>query len=222
MKKIFLNIALVAFIGTAMVSCKDNSKDATTGEEKDAVEAADTASNYNVDTSKSVIMWKGEKPTGIHTGTIKLSGGSVAVTDNQLEAGNFTIDMNSLENSDLEGDMKANLESHLKGTVEGKEGDFFNVNEFPKATFEITSIEGTQYQPIVKGNLTIKGKTHNVEFPAMVSYPENTIFLKSKKFMIDRTKWDVNYGSKSIFDNLGDKFINDQMEIQVELHANKV
>lgn len=221
MKKIFLNIALVAFVGTTVIACKDNKKDATTGEEQDVVEATDSASNYTVDTSKSVIMWKGEKPTGTHTGTIKLAGGSVAATDRQLEAGNFTINMNSIEVTDLEGESKANLEAHLKGTVEGKEGDFFNVNEYPEATFEITSIEGTQYEPVVKGNLTIKGKTNNVEFPATVSYPGNTIFLKSKKFMVDRTKWDVNYGSKSIFDNLGDKFINDEMEIQVELHANK-
>ena len=73
----------------------------------------------------------------------------------------------------------------------------------------------------MKGNLTIKGKTNPVSFNATVSYPGDTMFLKSEKFKIDRTKWDVNYGSKSVFDNLGDKFISDDMELQIELHASK-
>ncbi len=162
------------------------------------------------------------KPTGTHTGTISLANGEIMVNDRNIEAGTFTIDMKSIVVTDLEaGDGKENLEAHLMGTVEGKEGDFFNVTEYPTATFEITSIEGDQYKPTVKGNLTIKGKTNPVSFNATVSYPGDTMFLKSEKFKIDRTKWDVNYGSKSVFDNLGDKFISDDMELQIELHASK-
>lgn len=117
----------------------------------------------------------------------------------------------------MEGEDKANLEAHLKGTVEGKEGDFFNVKEYPTAKFEMTGYENN----MVKGNLTIKDKTHAIEFPATVTMEGDKMMLKSETFEIDRTKWGVNYGSKSVFPNLGDKFINDTMKITVSLVANK-
>ncbi len=162
-------------------------------------------------------MWEGSKPTGTHHGTIQLESGTIHLNEGKVEAGNFVIDMNSITDEDLEGDQKANLEAHLKGTVEGKEGDFFNVNEFPTAKFEMTGIENN----IVKGNLTIKNKTNAVEFPATVTMEGDKLMLKSETFELDRTKWDVNYGSKSIFPNLGDKFISDTMKITVSLVATK-
>ena len=221
MKKHIAIFILALGVGAIFTSCNDT-KEAKTTEAETVATAESTATMYTVDTNKSTINWLGSKPTGTHTGTIKVASGEVAVTDGTLTSGNFVIAMKSIEVTDLEaGNGKESLESHLMGTVEGKEGDFFNVNQFPNATFEITSIEGDKYYPIVKGNLTLKGKTNNIEFPATVSYPGETMFLKSKKFTIDRTKWDVNYGSKSVFDNLGDKFISDDMELEIELHANK-
>lgn len=74
---------------------------------------------------------------------------------------------------------------------------------------------------MINGNLTIKDKTNPIEFPATVSEQGNSVTIKSEPFMIDRTKWGVNYGSKSVFDNLGDKFIDDDMEITVSIVANK-
>jgi len=219
MKKLLLNVAMIAIVATAFTSCKDGKKDATTGEDKDAVEATDSAIDYKVNTETSVINWMGEKPTGTHTGTIKLSNGTLAVNNKMIEAGKFNIDMNSIENQDLEGEAKANLESHLKGTVEGKEGDFFNVNKYPDATFELTGVTTENGKTMVNGNLTMKEKTNNISFPAAVTFEGDNMTLKSEKFMIDRTKWDVNYGSKSLFDNLGDKFISDNIELQIELQA---
>lgn len=219
MKKLLLNVAMIAIVATAFTSCKDGKKDATTGEDKDAVEATDSAIDYKVNTETSVIHWMGEKPTGTHTGTIKLSNGTLAVNNKMIEAGKFNIDMNSIENQDLEGEAKANLESHLKGTVEGKEGDFFNVNKYPDATFELTGVTTENGKTMVNGNLTMKEKTNNISFPAAVTFEGDNMTLKSEKFMIDRTKWDVNYGSKSLFDNLGDKFISDNIELQIELQA---
>ena len=95
------------------------------------------------------------------------------------------------------------------------------MNEFPFANFEITSVTGEGSKLTVSGNLTIKDKTHNIEFPAVISYEGNDMHLKSEAFSIDRTKWGVNYGSKTIFGDLGDKFINDEIELVVELHASK-
>ena len=192
-----------------------------TTEEKEVVTPTTEALTYTVDVEKSVIKWKGDKPTGTHSGTINLSSGTISVNGTNPEAGNFSIDMNSIACTDLDGEMKSNLEAHLKGTVEGKEGDFFNVTEFPSANFVITSVKGEGDNTIVGGNLTIKEKTNNIEFPASITYTGDTMSLVSKPFNIDRTKWDLNYGSKSIFDNLGDKFINDEIGLEIELHASK-
>lgn len=220
MKKTITLFTVVFCTALLFTACNDTKEKDTKTEE--AAVATESSTVYSVDTDKSIINWSGSKPTGTHTGTIALITGDVIVNDKTLEAGKFTVNMNSIVVTDLEaGDGKENLEAHLMGTVEGKEGDFFNVTKFPTAYFEITSIEGDQYKPTINGNLTLKDKTNPVSFNATVSYPGNTIFLKSEKFTIDRTKWDVNYGSKSVFDNLGDKFISDDMELQIELHGSK-
>lgn len=216
MKSTFLKITLLAFITVGAFSCKNNEKEAEMPTEE-AAEATEMATEYTVDTAASQIMWEGSKPTGKHNGTIQLSSGTVHLNNGNVEAGEFVIDMNSITDEDLEGDDKANLESHLKGTVEGKEGDFFNVKEYPTAKFEMTGIENN----MVKGNLTIKNKTNAIEFPAQVTMEGDKMMLKSETFAIDRTKWDVNYGSKSVFPNLGDKFISDDIMITVSLVANK-
>jgi|SRR5690606_21894905 len=217
MKSTFLKISLMAFIAMGAFACKNNTEKEADVSLEEAAEATEMAVAYNVDTEASQIMWEGEKPTGKHNGTIKLASGTVSANNGTVEAGNFVIDMNSITDEDLEGEQKANLEAHLKGTVEGKEGDFFNVKEYPNAKFEMTGIENN----VVKGNLTIKDKTNAIQFPATVTIDGDKMMLKSETFEIDRTKWDVNYGSKSIFPNLGDKFINDEIKITVSLVATK-
>ena len=221
MNKLVLNFAVIAFTFMGLVACKGNGNKATTSEEQDVAEATTEATEYTVNTEKSVIKWVGAKPTGSHNGTVKLSSGTLSANNREIQAGNFTIDMNSITDLDLEGEKKANLEAHLKGTAEGKEGDFFNVTKYPTATFELTDVSGEGGDVTVRGNLTIKDVTHNIEFPAVVSFPGDEVFLKSKPFSIDRTKWNVNYGSKSVFDNLGDQFINDEVELVIELHGSK-
>ncbi len=216
MKSTTLKITMLAFLAVGAFSCKNAEKETETVTEK-AAEATETAVEYKVDTDASQIMWEGSKPTKTHNGTIALSSGTFHVNEGAVEAGNFVIDMNSINVEDLEGDGKANLEAHLKGTAEGKEGDFFNANKYPTAKFEMTGIENN----VVKGNLTIKDKTNAVEFPATVTMEGDKMTLKTEKFELDRTKWGVNYGSKSIFPNLGDKFVSDAMTITLSLVATK-
>ncbi|CAM3444869.1 hypothetical protein AEQU2_02362 [Aequorivita lipolytica] len=206
----------MAFITVGAFSCKNTEKDAE-AMNAEAAEATEMATEYSVDPAASQIMWEGAKPTGKHHGTINLTSGTIFLNNGKAEAGNFAFDMNSINVEDLEGEDKANLEAHLKGTVEGKEGDFFNVKEFPTAKFEMTGIENN----MVKGNLTIKDKTNVVEFPATVTMDGDKMMLKSEPFEIDRTKWGVNYGSKSIFPSLGDKFINDAIIVTISLVATK-
>ncbi len=216
MKFTFLKITLMAVIALGAFSCKNNDKEAQEMTEEVA-EATEMATEYTVDTAASKIVWGGEKPTGKHHGTIALSEGTIFLNNGMVEAGNFTFDMNSITVEDLEGEQKANLEAHLKGTVEGKEGDFFNVKEYPTAKFEMTGIENN----MVKGNLTVKGKTNAIEFPAKVTVEGDKVTLQSESFEIDRTKWDVNFGSKSIFPDLGDKFVNDAITLSVVVVATK-
>lgn len=221
MKKTVLNFFMIASIAIASVGCKNDNREARTEEARDAAIANAEAVEYHVDPNSSVIEWEGRKPTGTHTGTIDISEGSFYANDSIVESGTFVIDMNSITVTDLEGEDRENLEAHLKGTVEGKEGDFFNVNEYPDAQFEVTGISEENGQTMLQGNLTMRGETKNVEFPVNIDRNDNGIELTSETFTIDRTKWKVNYGSKSVFDSLGDNFINDEITLTIKVKANR-
>lgn len=220
MKNRILTLFMAAALGLT-VSCKnDKSAEATDAEE--VKEASATAAVYTVDASNSKIDWTGSKPTGKHTGTIAIKEGTVTVNGTDLESGKFMIDMNSITVTDLTGEEKQGLEAHLKGTGKPEaEDEFFNVKKFPTATFELTKAVTENGKTNVEGNLTVKGITKNVKFPATVAVNGDTVTIMSDTFAINRTEWNVNYGSKSVFDNLGDKFINDDIELKVSLTAKK-
>lgn len=221
MKKVFLNAFVVASLGLAVVGCKDNKNEANVEDAKEAATAEAEAMEFKVDTAASTIDWQGDKPTGSHTGTIQVTSGSFMANDSTIQSGTFVIDMKSIEVTDLEGEEKANLEAHLMGTVEGKEGDFFNVNKYPEAKFEVTGITEKDGQSMLQGNLTMKEETKNISFPVSISKDGDTYSITSEEFTIDRTDWNVNYGSKSVFDGLGDKFINDDIQLKIDLKAKK-
>lgn len=221
MKKTIFNLFMIAGITVATVGCKNENKEANTEDAQEVAVANTEAFEFMVDTTASVIAWKGEKPTGTHTGTIKLSQGAFKANDSVVESGTFVVNMKSLEVTDLEGEDKLKLENHLMGTVEGKEGDFFNVEKYPNTTFEVTGISQKDGKTMLQGNLTMKEETKNVEFPVSLNINGDTLELTSDSFVIDRTKWGVNYGSKSVFDSLGDKFINDEIELTINLKAYK-
>jgi polyisoprenoid-binding protein YceI len=109
----------------------------------------------------------------------------------------------------------------LKGTVEGKEGDFFNVTQFPTGAFEVTGVSDEGGKTMLSGNLTLKGVKQNITFPVSVANVGDELTITSDAFTIDRTKWGVNYGSKTVFDNLGDKFISDEIELKINVVAYK-
>jgi len=165
-----------------------------------------------VDVSKSVVNWKGHKVTGSHEGTIDLKNGELNYTGDVLVGGSFTIDMTSLNCTDLEGEYKGKLEGHLQSP------DFFNVAEFPAATFTITKVaaKGTPGDYKVTGDLTIKGITKSIKFYAKVESTDAGKVYTSD-ITIDRTDFNVRYGSGNFFDNLGDKTIYDEFELNVKL-----
>jgi polyisoprenoid-binding protein YceI len=213
---------LFAVIFTAL-SCQDKAKKSNTSDAQAAAMSASNHSQFDLIIEESKVDWKGFKPTGTHTGTIALEKGDLATDGGKLQSGTIVIDMSSINVTDLEGDDKADLEAHLKGTVAGKKGDFFNTTEFPKAIFEITSTESLAAgKTTLSGNLEMKGQKHNITFPVNITNSGDMMTIESKAFTIDRTQWGINYGSKSVFDNLGDTFINDEIELKFTVKAKKV
>ncbi|WP_108866267.1 YceI family protein [Aquimarina aquimarini] len=220
MKIRFISALAIAALAISAFSCKGEKKNETEATSAEEVkEAPVEAVTYTVDAASSSIDWVGFKPTEKHTGTIKLASGTLTAKEGVLESGSFVIDMTSINVTDLEGDEKAGLEGHLKGEGEGKEDHFFNVAKYPKATFEITGITEKEGKTYLEGNFTLKGIKKNISFPITTSVEGNAITLTTEAFTINRTDWGVNYGSKSVFENLGDKFIKDDIELKVSLKA---
>ncbi|MDD4516496.1 YceI family protein [Massilibacteroides sp.] len=171
----------------------------------------------SVDLSASVINWKGFKPAGSHHGILSIKSGELYVDGDQLKSGNFVLDMTSINVQDLEsGQGKEKLEGHLKSA------DFFDVENYPEGKFTITGVEvlsGGEYTHRISGNLTLKDVEKNISFDAKITNNGDTYTATTATFTIDRTQWGVNYGSKNIFKDLKDSFINDEMEISITLVA---
>ncbi|WP_052444673.1 YceI family protein [Flammeovirga sp. OC4] len=176
--------------------------------------------SYKVDTEKSFIKWTGKKITGSsHYGKLKLASGTVAVSENQISTNSeFNIDMTTISVDDIPADDKLNKK--LKGHLENN--DFFNVTEFPAATFKINKIAKGEKEGMidVTGDLTIKGITNSVSFPAHIMNHDGTIHAMAD-ISFDRTKYDIKYKSSSFFSDLGDKAINDKIELELHLYAQK-
>jgi polyisoprenoid-binding protein YceI len=175
---------------------------------------------FTANAEKSKIDWHGAKVTGEHNGTINLKSGQLMVENGMLIGGSFEIDMNSIVNLDLEDkEWNAKLVNHLKSD------DFFSSATYPVAKFEISEVSelkksDSDHNIMVKGNLTIKNKTNSIEFPASFKL-EGENAMASAKIVVDRSKFDVRYGSGSFFDNLGDKLIYDDFDLKINLVAEK-
>jgi polyisoprenoid-binding protein YceI len=160
-----------------------------------------------VKVDQSKVTWKGEKLTGHHEGTITLKSGVLKFDGETLVSGNFVMDMTSIIVTDLEGDGKAKLEGHLKSD------DFFGIDNHKTASLKITKakkLDEKNYE--VSGDLAIKGVTEPITFNMMVSGDKATAAV-----IIDRTKYGIRYGSASFFDNLKDKAIYNDFNLNVVL-----
>lgn len=163
----------------------------------------------------TIIKWKGVKITGEHTGIIKLKSGTINLKDGKITNGFFEIDMNTIENTDMEGEWKEKLEGHLKSE------DFFHTEKYPVSKFEITSVKSTDDKTCnITGKLTIKEITNNISFPATVEVTKNKITTDAE-ITIDRTMWDIRYGSGKFFEGLGDKMIYDDITFKLKITAVK-
>ena len=169
-----------------------------------------SAQTYQAIPSKSVLKWNGKKVTGEHYGKIGLKEGSFTIENNKVTEGRFVIDMTSMTNEDLEGEWNEKLIGHLKSD------DFFGVETYPEALLVIKeSSKLVNNKAKIKGDLTVKGITHPIEFEATQS--GNTF---KAEVTVDRTLYNVRYGSGKFFDNLGDKTIYYNFTLNVEIVAN--
>ncbi|MGB5190834.1 YceI family protein [Robiginitalea sp.] len=160
-----------------------------------------------VKTKESKVAWKAYKVTGSHNGTVDLKSGTLMFDNDKLTGGEFTVDMTTLVATDLEGESRQKLEGHLKSD------DFFSVASNPNATLVFTNVKSTgknSYE--VTGNLTVKNITKPVTFDVSVYGSKATATMK-----VDRTQFEVKYGSGSFFDDLGDKTIYDEFDLVVDL-----
>jgi polyisoprenoid-binding protein YceI len=171
---------------------------------------------YKVDTTASNIAWVGYKVTGKHNGDVKMKGGSLSVDKGVITGGSFEIDMNSITCADLQGEYAGKLVGHLKSD------DFFGAAKFPTAKFVITRAIPTDSKGGYKiiGNLTIKEATKEVRFNATSSMANGAITANGT-LKIDRSDYNIRFGSGTFFENLGDKTIYDEFDLTVSLTAKK-
>ena len=180
------------------------------------------AKALNADLEASSIEWLGTKPTGTHFGTLAIKEGTIYVKDGKMVGGNFTMDMNGISVNDIKAvAMSQKLVTHLKSA------DFFQVDSFPTASFMFTTIipidnaqatmDGLNPTHRIEGNLTMKGVTRKVKIAAQIDINSEGVQAKTPQFVLNRTEWNVNYGSKSVFANLKDNFISDEIGIAITL-----
>jgi polyisoprenoid-binding protein YceI len=187
-------ITLITLLSFASVAQKTNTK------------------KIDIDLKQSKLEWIGKKLGGEHYGEIQLASGHLAFTKNKLTGGIFEMDMASITCVDITNE-KSNkrLVDHLKSE------DFFSVVRFPKSTFTITKVESksaTEY--MVTGNLAIKGKANQITFTAKLNTVNNQTVAEAT-IVFDRSKYDVKFGSQSFFENIGDKLVYDDVDMNVKL-----
>lgn len=200
----------------------DGFKPSSTEQENDSVMEGTVA--YTVDPEASTLEWYGERTVvggNKHRGVVDIQSGTVYVTDaGEIVGGSFTVDMTTIAERDSDGSLNAEamVVNHLKTD------DFFSVETYPTATFDITSVTALEVTEVgapnasVTGDLTIKGNTHEITFPATINEVDDML-VADAEFSIDRTTWDIRYGSDKFFAGLGDKIIADEIEYTLHIVA---
>lgn len=222
MKYQTIALAGIFALGLSLASCSGSSKGEGSVAASEAAAVSDVAAEaLSVDATASALSWKGFKPGGEHYGKLPISAGQLDIKDDVLHGGYVTIKMDGIIVEDLKAEEGGDkLKTHLEGE------DFFDVTKYPEAKFELTDVpaEGLKIADIkeLKGNLTLKDVTKNITIPvASIQRDAATgkYSFTSQTFRINRADWNVKYGSKSFFTGLGDKFINDDIELSFVLQT---
>jgi len=220
MKRTLLTIAA----GSLIFAACQNAPKADKAEATEAQQVQQGTGNiYKADLAQSHVEFIGTKPTGKHHGTFRLAEGQLNVNGGDVSGGKFIIDIRSLKVDDQDSTGNAKLGGHLMSP------DFFDAAKDSTATFEITGVKaGTDTAGnkeivmkdathTVTGNLTLKGVTKSISFPARLAVTDANV-IADANFNIDRTQWNLSYGNDK---SLGDHFIHPEVNIQLHIVANK-
>jgi polyisoprenoid-binding protein YceI len=185
----------------------------------ESVPDASSGPAYSFNKSESTLYWEGSKPGGKHFGTIEVINGTAVTDGDRIVSGTFEIDMKTIRNDDIKSEgSRTRFLNHLESE------DFFHVEKYPTSTFKITAVEsapGNDGMQMIKGHLTIRGNTNEVSFPAEISLTDRMIRAKTGEIRLDRTAWDVNHKSKSVFAGLKDSFIDDEFIVKLDVYLNR-
>ncbi len=174
---------------------------------------------YKLQPQLSTLGWEGKAVTHGHTGTIQFTGGDLLVKKDAVVGGTVTVDMKTIKPTNI-----PDAESQGKFVGHMSSDDFFGAEKNPTATFKIVSVTpikgaaATANNATIAGDMTIKGVTNRITFPAKVGV-KNGVAAATGKVTIDRTKFGLKYGSKSFFDSIGDKAINDEFTLDFNVLA---
>ena len=222
-KTTFLALVAAASICSSCNRNTDNTEeratDVSTREKVLYPEATKDGVPYFIDPAQSEVKWYGKKLTSEHTGLVNIQEGSLAVLNGQVIGGTVVLDMTSITNTDLtDTEKNRKLVGHLKSD------DFFGVEKYPQGTFTfnkttpIANAPAGQPNYTVEGTLTLKDKTDQITFPALITADEKVAKAKAT-VTVDRSKFDVRYGSNTFFENLGDQAIDDKFLIVFNVTA---
>jgi|WetSurMetagenome_2_1015567.scaffolds.fasta_scaffold81801_2 polyisoprenoid-binding protein YceI len=220
MKKIKLILVfLLSSVFMIINGCTKSDKEIMINSGNKSAEMKNASKILNIDKSNSKLNWAGKKVTGQHTGYISIAKGEIGMNKDKIVAGNFDIDLRTIIDVDLtDKEWNDKLINHLKSE------DFFFAEKYQYAKFEISKIEplSDNAKPgpnsMVTGNLTIKGITKGISFPAMIKI-ENGILNAIADFDIDRTVYDIKFRSGKFYENLGDNLIYDDFNINFNIYA---
>ncbi|WP_130733949.1 YceI family protein [Flavobacterium sp. J27] len=170
---------------------------------------------FNIHPESSLVSWTGKKVLGLHTGTIQIQNGYLTLHHEEIVDGEISIDMTTINITDIsDKSIYKNFLDHLNNS------DFFAVDQYKTAQLKIVSGKKENNQYHISGNLTIKNQTHPITF--YMSVDILTDFLHALgEITIDRTQYDITYGSGKFISNLGNKLIYDEFVLQFKLIGKK-
>lgn len=222
---VFLLPTLFFAISILLLACQGDPNVADTGARNqirtdtihsEEIPAGDTTI-YRV--TDGMVLWSGQPAVGSpRTGTIRVLGGALLVHQGRLLSGNVTIDMHSIAVTDLaDGGERRDLEGHLK------HADFFEVARYPTGEFifkEVLPSSLPDFNWVVSGDLTLKGKTNPVNIPVKMTITGEELVAQSPSFPIQRTQWGINFHSGAL-GTTKDKLIQDVIVLSLKLKGKK-
>lgn len=182
--------------------------------EKSMNEAGATGS-YTLSQNESMLAWKGNMLAigGVslygHNGTIDFEKGMLTLENGKIVDGTFVVSMSTITPTDEaynpeEGSTREKLVGHLSSP------DFFAVDSFPTATFEVTGMQDDK----IMGDLTIRGVTNAESIEGVAIETMDGKVKATGKMTIDRQKYGVAFSMGA-----EDKILSDDISFEFTIMA---